>query len=498
MHCFNFMLVFSFILSLCLNQTLLAQNDTDWSPIKRIIDEVHISKLEKNIPRLMQKAHIPGMSLALIHDGKIFWSDSFGTKRADTTDAVNDSTVFQAASLSKTVFAYIVLQLVEQGQLDLDTRLANYWETDYVENDDRDDKITARMVLSHTTGFPNWRPRDGSLEIYFSPGERFSYSGEGFVYLQRVVETLTGEKLNKLAQKFVFEPLGMRHSSYTWRPDFEDHYAVGHGAFGNVVERDPMTEANAAYSLYTTAEDYAKFVIAILNTTELSRDAVTEMLSPQIHLDPNCTNCTQTTPTELSENLAWGLGWGLQLTDAGTSFWHWGDQGIFRCYTVAFQESKIGLVYFTNSQNGLSVGEAVLQQTIGGSHPALSWLQYDPYDSPIQTFARKLYDEGVDAGMAFYDAESQEQNDDAPLFSENAINQLGYRLLRADKLDEAIAVFKLNVDLYPDSWNVYDSLGEAYMERGDTERAIQYYKKSIAINSDNDNGKRMLEKLMNE
>lgn len=491
-------MVFTVSLILFFTASLPAQNGMDGSPAKRIVDETHVSRLQKRIPELMQQAHVPGMSIALIHDGDLFWSGSFGSKRADTPDAVNDSTVFQAASLSKTVFAYMVLQLVETGQFDLDTPLVRYWETDYVENDERDDTITARMVLSHTSGFPNWRPRDDALEIHFPPGARFSYSGEGYVYLQRVVESITGEKLNELARRLVFEPLNMQHSSYEWRADFADNHAVGHGMFGNVVERDPMTEANAAYSLYTTAEDYTKFLIAIFNNTELSRETVTEMLSPQIHLDPNCTNCTQTAPAELSENLAWGLGWGLQRTQEGTSFWHWGDQGIFRCYTVAFYKPKIAVVYFTNSENGLAIRNELIKQTIGGKHPAFDWLQYEAYDAPIQTFARTLYHEGAEAGLAFYRAKAEEGNDNAPLFAENAVNRLGYRLLRADKLHEAIAAFKLNVELYPDSWNVYDSLGEAYMEGGDKERAIRYYEKSIELNPDNENGKRMLEKLMHK
>jgi CubicO group peptidase (beta-lactamase class C family) len=350
-------------------------------PLKKDIDKgAWISDLETLIPQLMERAHVPGLSIAVIRDAEIIWTGSFGVKSNETKEAVNDTTVFQAASLSKTTFAYAVMKLVERRELDLDTPLSDYLPGRYIENDDRVKLITARMVLSHTTGFPNWRPKGGALRLYFTPGEKFSYSGEGYVYLQKVVEHITGQPLDRFMQEQVFKPLGMRHSSYEWRDEYESNHAVGHNKFAIATDRGRMRHANAAASLYTTARDYARFLVAMMRGTGLQEKSIGEMLTPQVQLE-SCVNCTRSKllPSKLSEVNSWGLGWGLQTTDEGTSFWHWGDQGIFMCYTAAFKDQKLGLVYFTNSKNGLAIRNELVYRTIGGRHPAFSWLQYDSY-----------------------------------------------------------------------------------------------------------------------
>src|SRR5262249_26786218 len=140
---------------------------------------------------------------------------------------VDDNTVFEAASLSKPVFAYAVLKLVEQGKIGLDVPLTKYLPKPYVDGDPRLEKITARIVLSHRTGFPNWRGPN-PLTFHFTPGEAFSYSGEGFVYLQRVVEQIESKPLNDVMAELVFNPLGMTSSSYVWRADFDELTATGH------------------------------------------------------------------------------------------------------------------------------------------------------------------------------------------------------------------------------------------------------------------------------
>ncbi|NIV95701.1 serine hydrolase, partial [candidate division KSB1 bacterium] len=202
-----------FVLFGQLSLIVLTGQNCAQEPAKTVSAKVHadpeklVSGLENLIPQLMDKAQIPGLSIALIKDAEVLWNGSFGVKSLESNQAVNDSTIFQAASLSKAVFAYAVLKMVERGDLLLDTPLSHYLP-DYVD-DERIDQITARIVLSHTTGFPNWRPRDGDLEIHFMPGSKFSYSGEGYVYLQKVIEHITGLTLNEFMKQNVFEPLGM-------------------------------------------------------------------------------------------------------------------------------------------------------------------------------------------------------------------------------------------------------------------------------------------------
>ena len=187
-----------------------------------------ILKLEKDAPELMKKDRVPGLEIALIRNGKTTWIHAFGVKDAKTNQAVSNETTFEAASLGKPVFAYAVLKLVDQGKLSLDVPLTTYLPKPYIADDPRLSKITARLILSHRSGFPNWRSDDG-LHIYFPPGDRFSYSGEGYIYLQRVVEQITGKPLNEYMTEAVFKPLGMTSSSYIWRPEFDALTATGSG-----------------------------------------------------------------------------------------------------------------------------------------------------------------------------------------------------------------------------------------------------------------------------
>ena len=453
-------------------------------------DKATLVRLDKSLPDLMAKGAVPGLSIALIRDRTTYWVHSFGVRDAKSGQPVTEETIFEAASLSKPVFAYGVLKLVDQGKLDLDTPLTRYLSPPYIEGDDRLEKITPRYVLSHRTGFPNWRGDGKALTIRFTPGERFSYSGEGFVYLQKVVEKVTGRALNDYMAEAVFVPLRMKSSSYVWRDDYDRRTATGHDGDGQTREKSKPKEANAAASLHTTAADYALFVEAVMKGTGLKPKTVREMETPQIAVDPECTNCTDRAPKELSRNVFWGLGWGIQETEPGESLWHWGDNGAFKCFVVFYPKRKIGMVLFTNSENGLSIAQAVEAEALGGDQPAFTWIKYDRYDSEAIRFARAVRENG--AGPAIDEFRPALLRGD---ISEGFINSTGYRLMGQNKFADAIRIFQLNVALYPRSWNVYDSLGEAYMNHGEKELAIQNYEKSLELNPQNEKGAATLQKL---
>ncbi|HKP85161.1 MAG TPA: serine hydrolase [Blastocatellia bacterium] len=454
-----------------------------------------IARLENVIPRLMKEGEVPGLSIALIRNSEILWHRGFGVKNAETKEPAGNDTVFEAASLSKPVFAYAVLKLADSGKLDLDAPLAKYLPAPYIENEDRLNLITARRVLTHTTGFPNWRPQGQPLKIHFTPGERFSYSGEGFVYLQTVIERLTGQPLDAFISKTVFEPLAMTSSSFVWQDRYETLKATAHNSAGTPTSKRKPPQANAAASLHTTAADYARFVIAIINGAGLKKETIKAMLSPQVKVDEGCANCVNNIPTgRLSSSIAWGLGWGLQQTEEGVSFWHWGDNnGDVHCYVVGFPAQKMGVVVFTNSGNGHSIIPEIINEAIGGKHPAIAWLKYESYNSPSRKLFRDVLARG-DAAINEY-KESRKNLSPPALLSESQVNRLGYWLIAKKKTKEAIEVFKMNVEDHPDSSNVYDSLGEAYMINGDKELAVRHYQKSVELNPNNANGIQMLKKL---
>lgn len=326
--------------------------------------EALVKDLERSIPKQMEEAKVPSLSIALIRDAKLLWSQGFGVKSTASKEPVTTDTVFSAQSLSKPIFAYAALKMCGRGLLDLDTPLTEYLPEPYIPNEPRLKLVTMRHVLSHTTGFPNWRPSGKPLKVLFTPGERFSYSGEGYVYLQRVIEHLSGQPLADYMKENLLEPFGMHSSNYVWIDAYEKG-AEGHDREGKPLGRPHWSKANAAASLYSTPTEFAKFIIKILQPSKkdpyhLSEDMVEEMLKPQIRV---------------YFSISWGLGWGIQHSDNADSFWQWGQgyrESSFQAFAIGFKEQGIGVVIMTNSANGLRICEKIIVEAIGGEHPAFS------------------------------------------------------------------------------------------------------------------------------
>jgi CubicO group peptidase (beta-lactamase class C family) len=433
---------------------------------------------------LMERGEIPGLSIAVIRAGKIVWKYAFGQKNAikdgKTDGPVRDDTLFPAASLSKPVFAYIALRLADRGVLDLDKPLYEYLPNKRLEQDDRYKLITARMVLTHSSGLPNWGGTP--LKLLFTPGERFSYSGEGFMYLQAIVEKLTGQSLEALAKQEVFGPLQMTHSTYVWSPAL-----AGNLVSGKLVTDYPMTvhnpDATAAASLLTTPEDYCRFVLAIINGTGLKQETAERMLTPQLRAPKRLFTPQMTLPkNEEAWGISWGLGWGLEESNAGHYFWHWGDNEAFRCFVIASREKQEGVVYFTNTQDGLSIVSALVTAILGGKHPSLDWICYDQYDSPKVVARKELIrvykQQGAEAGLTRY-RELRKSSPD--IVDENLTHDIGYYLRNHGKMDAAIEVFKENVRNYPQSIGAYDALSWAYLLANKVEPAIVSNEKALAL-----------------
>ena len=356
-------------------------------------EPVSLAELEAAIEGAMQKANVAGLSVAIINDGQIAYTHAFGFRDKAAGIPFDTETVTGAASLSKTVFAYLVMLLAEEGVIDLDKPLQAYLSRplpDYpayadLAGDDRYEQITARMVLSHSTGFPNWRwlEPDGRLKFLFAPGTRHSYSGEGIALLQMVVEEVTGRDLETLARQRVFDPLSMTRTSYVWQETFEANAARPHDEFGRPKPLPRRTEPDAAGSMLTTAGDYARLLTAILQATGQRKATVDEMLRSQIAISyeqmfgPGAwrdTNAYQ----EL--RLAWGLGWGRFDTEQGRAFFHTGHDFGYQNYTVTYADRGIGIVLLSNSDNFESVAREIVQAAIGDRYSPFDWLGYVPFD----------------------------------------------------------------------------------------------------------------------
>jgi CubicO group peptidase (beta-lactamase class C family) len=455
------------------------------SGVRMPADKTAIDRLNKDIPKYMRLAEVPGSSVALIRNGQLVWFKGFGVTNNDTQQPVNDQTIFEANSLSKPVFAVSVLTLVDQEKINLDTPIMAYEGADFKGCDDpRFKQVTTRMILSHSSGIVRDAQDRNKVALAFTPGEKFRYSPTGFDVLSDLIEKITGLKIEDFIKQAVLTPLAMNRSSYVWQPAYDKLRIYRHDWTGHVTpDRQEWTHGAACCSLQTNAEDYAKFVIAVLNSSLLKKATWEEMLKPQIPVS-----------TKFPE-LYWGLGWGLEKTEQGESFWHWGDSGQSRNYISANLSTKHGVILFTNSENGLSFVREILDDSIGGSHQGPLYLDYERYGSPSWLLGRSILKEGAPAALASY--RKQKLKGEKGI-SETSMNLLGYRMLSMKKVSDAITVFRQNTEDFPQSWNTWDSLAEAYMDNGENRLATQDYEKSLELNPANDNARQMIRKLADE
>lgn len=309
-------------------------------------------------PKLMRIHHVPGASIALVENQRIVWADAFGVANAESKAAVTTNTLFEAASMSKPLFAYAVLKLVEAEKLNLDRPLSEYLIKPYLADEPRHRQITARMVLNHTSGFPNWRKggwRSGNpLSLKFEPGAGFGYSGEGFLYLQRVAEHLTGEPLDRLMRQRLLRPLGMSTSSYKWESANSTRIAAGHhqnGSLKTAVRR--YDHPNAAYTLFTTPSEYARFLIEMMKPDRSADHSLSaEMLSAMIQPDTH----------DQTRQRHFGLGWSVLKRPHGNLVAHGGANGSgFRCFSRFDPKRRTGIVIMTNGIGGASLHQDLLK-----------------------------------------------------------------------------------------------------------------------------------------
>lgn len=341
-----------------------------------------IRTLETRIPNLMQETSVPGLSLVLIRDAKIYWRRGFGVRDAETRQPVDDDTVFEAASMSKSVFAYVVMKLSEQRVIDLDTPLTKYTNTRYVSNDPRLDLITARLVLMHSTGFPNWRSADRPMAINFIPGRKFSYSGEGYSYLQSVITHLTGHvdsnhcdayesgvrfcatDIADYMQTRLLRPFHMNSSTYLWSEQLAKNLARPHGEHGEPQSFHKTTMVDAARyasagGLMTTPTDFAKFLIEVIqphpaDEFHLSRKSRDEMIRAQIAVG-----------NYGGYSVSWGLGWRIVRKGQHELIGHGGANPGFQCFAQVSPSRKSGFVIMTNADSGVNLLKRLTPTVIG-------------------------------------------------------------------------------------------------------------------------------------
>ena len=355
------------------------------------------AEIDAETARVMHGAEVPGAAIAIFNDGKVAYLKTYGVRDKDSNLPLTANSVMTAASWSKVAFAYMVMQLVQEGQLDLDKPVYEYLPKplpDYpnysdLAGDTRYKKITARILLDHSSGFPNWRwaNENRKLNINFEPGARFAYSGEGIDLLQLVVETITGKPLEELMQKRVFEPLGMTRTSMMWQSRFDADFANGYDEYGRSLGPEKRKTSDAAGSMQTTPADFARFMEAVLRGKAgggkglLSPKTRELMLSRQIQIYSKHefpTLDSETTDENNTIRLSYGLAWGLYWTPYGKAFFKEGHDEGWRNYAVCFEDKKMGMMIMTNSSNGEGIYKYLLEGLLKNPYTPIEWEGFTP------------------------------------------------------------------------------------------------------------------------
>jgi len=348
--------------------------------------------IDETVQRLMRAATVPGLAVAILNQRKVAYVHAFGERDRDRHLPLTIDSVMTAASFSKAAFACLVMQLVEEHTLDLDKPVYEYLPRplpEYpryadLEGDDRYRRITARMLLSHTAGFPNLRALNrGRLNINFEPGSRYAYSGEGMQLLQLVVEEATGAQLDRLMESRIFEPFGMTRTSMVWQLPFERDFANGYDRDGRSLGPQRRRIADAAGSMQTSIADFSRFVAAVMQGRSLTRPTRTLMFTPQVTITtrtqfPSLT--TETTDRNDAIRLGYGLGWGLFFTPLGKAFFKEGHDAGWQHYAVAFDDRGVAIVLMSNSANAESIFPELLERLIANTYTPIEWEGYVPYD----------------------------------------------------------------------------------------------------------------------
>ncbi len=458
--------------------------------------------LRMDLLQLMKLYNVPGLSIAVIDDYKIVWAKGYGVIETGSSTPVTPKTLFQAGSISKPVAATGALHLVEHGTLSLDESVNEKLKTWKVPENEftKNEKVTLRRLMSHTAGltvhgFPGYDANEtlpslvqifngekpantAPIRVDIVPGTKERYSGGGVTIEQHLMMDVTGKAFPVLMRELVLDPIGMADSSYEQPlpPARAAMTASGTRADGKVVHgRWHIYPEMAAAGLWTTPTDLSRFAIEIARSKKgksnrvLSEKMTAEMLTPVL------------------EEAGLGLFMGK---DNPGQFGHNGADEGFQAILTMNAETGRGVAIMANSDNGIAVGDMLLQSVA----KEYGWNYKSSGPGTVQVLVPIAKSKGMQAALQRY-AELKKTPSADYKVEERTLNILGYTLLFSGQAQDAIAVFQRNVKEYPESSNVYDSLGEAYMKAGQKEPAIQNYEKSLQLDPKNQNAVEMLKKL---
>ena len=350
--------------------------------------------IDAEVMRAMAATSARGLALAVIENGRPVHVKSYGVRNA-AGDPLQTNTVMYGASLTKAVFAYTVMQLVDEGVLDLDVPIERYlskplpaYNEQEVEDryarwsdlagDDRWRRLTPRMLLTHSPGFANFGflEPDGRLRFHFEPGARYAYSGDGFILLQFVLERGLGLDVGREMQRRVFDRFGMRNTSMIWRPDFRANLADGWDLQGKIEPHDERSKVRAAGSMDTTVEDFARFAAGFIRNEVLSTAARAEITRPQLPITTRTQFPTlqpELPAAERRRDLAAGLGLITFTGPQGRAFEKGGHNDTTGNSWVCVERRRSCVVLLSNDVRAEAAFPGFVRFILGETGAPYSW-----------------------------------------------------------------------------------------------------------------------------
>lgn len=492
-----------FLLTLLFSITLTAQE-------KPKSTEQFIHEIDKKLPQLLKDYSVPGAAIAIIDNGEIILQKGYGFADMEKGGKVGTKTGFNIGSISKTIAAWGVMKLVQEGKIELDAPASTYLTRWHLPESEFDpNEVTIRRMLSHTAGlslhgYPGWSPKDnlptieeslngknngpGRVEIIMEPGTKYKYSGGGYTILQLIIEEVTGQNFEDYMQAQILNPLDMTNSSYKIDKKIMATSASEYGKYGEAIDFELFT-AQAAAGLHTTIEDFTRFAYANLydhkdfekNNAVLPSTTIQQMMKPV----PQATG-----------RFGYGLGYFVE-TIPETSIVMAGHRGANDGWHAIFlvdTKTNDGFIMLTNGGSGQRIYNEILYDWVFWELdvPLEDWHIAKP---SIANQLKTIIDQKGIGGVATIYQELKKNQPEKYDFSESQLNDLGYFYMGKNDLEKALALFKLNVDLFPNAYNTYDSYGEALLKNGEKEKAIENYKKSINLSPWNKNAIKVLEEL---
>jgi CubicO group peptidase (beta-lactamase class C family) len=453
--------------------------------VQTCLAQSHAVQIDSLMHRLSGRGQFNG-SILVSENGRVIYENGFGKADVKNNIPFTPAAPCYLASLTKQFTAMAVMMLAEQGKLSYSDTLSKY----FPEFPPYAQKITIRHLLNHTSGIPDYvrlgleHPGLTNKEVLdalvkqdsldFLPGEQFEYSNSGYVLLAMIIEKASGKPYHVFLKQNIFGPLEMSSTTVydESKPSIEGR-ARGYSRFGDDDDYTLLTHGEGG--IYSTVEDLSKW----------DQTLYTEKLVKKSTLDEAFT------PAKLNDGstAGYGFGWGIGKYKDEPTTSHAGRFGGFNTYIKRFLISHNAIIFLTNKgfKNMGAIGNTII-----------NILNNEPYTLPKLSIAELMYrtwsTAGIDSSLQLYKS-FKRNNDTSYDWSEGELNELGYELLGMNKIKDAIEILKLNAEVYPDSWNVYDGLGEAYMKNGDTELAIKNYRESLRLNPDNSNAVLMLNKL---